>query len=56
MNKTREYELEEALKMGFQAALLGFDRIAFREQIAQEVEEAGFSEAAEVIRQGKKYD
>ena len=42
MNKTREYEVNEALMMGFQAALLGFDKTAFREQLAQEVEAAGY--------------
>lgn len=40
MNMTREYEVNSALKMGFQAALLGFDKVALREQIAQEIEEA----------------
>ena len=56
MNKTREYEVNEALMMGFQAALLGFNKTAFREQLAQEVEAAGYLEAAELIRQETKYD
>ena len=42
MNKTREFEVNEALMMGFQAALLGFDKTAYREQLAQEVEAAGY--------------
>lgn len=56
MNKTREYEVNEALMMGFQAALLGFNKTAFREQIAQELEAAGFTIAATVVRQVEKYD
>lgn len=56
MNKTEEYALNEALKMGFQAALLGFDKTAYREQIAQEVEAAGYTEAADLIRGEAKYD
>jgi hypothetical protein len=56
MNKTREFEVNEALMMGFQAALLGFNKVAFREQLAQEVEAAGYLEAAQLIRQECKYD
>jgi hypothetical protein len=71
MNKTREYEVNEALMMGFQAALLGFDKTAFREQLAQEVETLlcgdnclgvnqehcdNIKSAVNLIRQESKYD